>query len=128
LNGEGKELDVEVVFQGEKVKFRSNEAGHIVGTVTNEATFNRLVKEIPEAYIEYAGGDNVPEKRPEAAPEPKGKWVLTNGDTTVILDDMDDDARRAFALQAGIDAEALPAVLEGDTLATAIFNTLNTGA
>jgi hypothetical protein len=129
LNADGKEIDVPVVFDGEKVLFKSNAAGHIVGLVQNEATFKRLVKEIPEAYIEYAGGENIPEKKPETGPAaPLGEYVLTNGTESKVLDDMTDVQLRDFAAQVGIEQEALPAVLTGDTLKKAIFNTLNTGA
>lgn len=120
------EKDVEVVCQGERVKFRSNEAGHIVGTVTTEAAFKRLVGEIPEAYIEYQGGENIPERRIEAKPEvPDGDFVLTNGKESVVLDGMDDEQLRAFAQANAINE--LHESLTGDTLRRAIYNTLTTG-
>jgi hypothetical protein len=107
LNADGKEIDVPVVFDGEKVLFKSNAAGHIVD----------------------AGGENIPEKKPETGPAaPLGEYVLTNGTESKVLDDMTDVQLRDFAAQVGIEQEALPAVLTGDTLKKAIFNTLNTGA
>jgi hypothetical protein len=120
------EKDVEVVCCGERVKFRSNEAGHIVATVTTEAAFKRLVNEIPEAYIEYDGGENIPEKKIEAKPEePKGAFVLSNGEKFIVLDGMDDEALRAFAKTNALDD--FPEILTGDTLRRAIYNTLTTG-
>jgi hypothetical protein len=104
-NGRGElvEKDVEVVFDGEKVKFKSNDQGHIVGLVSNAATYNRLVNEIPEAYIPYAGGDNVPEKKVDTGPvKPDGAFVLESGDGEYfVLDDKTDDELRAFAADAG---------------------------
>lgn len=120
------EKDVEVVCHGEKIKFRSNEAGHIVGTVTSEPAYKRLVGEIPEAYIEYQGGENIPEARVEPAPEvPAGDFVLTNGKDSVVLDGMDDNELRAFALANGVDE--IHDSLSGDVLRRAIYNRLTTG-
>jgi hypothetical protein len=127
LDAEGKEKDVEVQCYGEKIKFRSNAKGHIVGTVTTRSALDRLVKEIPEAYIVYADGDNVPERTVEQFHKPVGEFVLTNGKDSVVLDGMNDADLREFAATAGIDAENLPDVLTGDTLKRAIFNTLKTG-
>lgn len=130
MDGTGKmvEKDVEVVCCGEKIKFRANDKGHIVGVVQGPDAFNRLVKEIPEAYIEYRDGDNIPEKAdPNKAPEePEGKYVLKNGGTgeTKILDDDSDEEVREFATSVGIEAEALPAALVGDDLKQAVVNLL----
>lgn len=129
FDANGKELPVVVNFGAEKVLFASNDAGHIVATVQNEDTFNRLTKEIPEAYIVYAGGENVPEKRLEPAPtKPEGKFVLTNGTDKMVLDDLDDIALREFAAGAGLEEEQLPGVLTGDTLKQAIYNLLTSGS
>lgn len=122
------EKAVEVVFDGEKVSFKSNEAGHVVGLVSKESVFRRLTREIPEAYIEYRGGDNVPEPV-KAAPVPQappGEFVLSNGSEFVVLDEMDDAEVRDFAAEAGIDGEQLPEVLEGDALKQAVVNLLKT--
>lgn len=123
-NVEGKELDVEVVAAGEKIKFRSNENGHIVGLVTTPAAFERLVKEIPEAYIEYTG--EMPERRAPLEPQrPQGQFVLVNGEQSLVLDEMSDEEVREFATgTAGLDAEQLPEVLTGETLKRAVHNLL----
>lgn len=119
----GKEVPVEVVAAGERIKFHSNDKGHIVATVTTPEAFARLVKEIPEAYIEYTG--ETPEKYIPPAPDrPVGNFVLTNGKESKVLDTMTDEELRAFALSAGVEAEALPEVLEGETLQRAIYNLL----
>lgn len=130
-DGTGKltEKDVEVVCHGEKVRFRSNEAGHIVGLVRTPAALNRLVKEIPEAYIVYQGGENVPEAKKDTGPvRPEGAFILesntTEGVKYAVLDEMDDDALRAFAKEAGIEDEQVPEVLKGDNLRRAIYNLL----
>lgn len=130
------EVPVEVVFMGEKVQFASNEAGHIVALVANEATYKRLVNEIPEAYIPYAAGDNVPVVRILPAEhqneqKPQGEFVLTatgvDGKPEYkVLDAMSDDEVRSFAKELHFEDEALPPVLVGDTLKRALFNLLQT--
>lgn len=118
---------VEVHIFGQKVKFLDNEAGHVVATVTDPEVFDHLTKTIPEAYVEYRDGDNVPERTSEVsakANKPAGKFVLTNGSETKVLDAMSDAELREFAKAAGIEDEALPNILSGDTLRGAIFNTL----
>lgn len=135
--GQMMEVPVEVVFMGEKVKFASNEAGHIVGMVASKATYDRLVNEIPEAYIPYAGGDNLPAAPVLAAEhkveqgKPAGQFVLestgANGKPEFkVLDDLSDEEVRAFATEIGIEDEQLPSVLEGETLKRALFNLLQT--
>lgn len=118
-----KEHPVEVAFGGEKVKFMSNEAGHIVGLVRTKALFDRLTKEIAEAYIPYKGGDNVPERKPEpvANQKPQGDFVLqnSNGDF-VVLDTMEEADLRKFVQDNG--AEPLPEGLDIDVLRRAVFN------
>lgn len=121
------EKAVEVIACGEKILFKSNDEGHVVATVKSSEAYDRLVKEIPEAYIEYQGGTNIPERKSDIPQRPVGAYVLTNDEETVVLDDMTDEELRQFAAKVGIEAEALPDVLKGDTLKLAIFNTLNTG-
>ena len=127
--GRKVERDVEVVCCGEKIKFRSNEEGHVVGLVRTPEALHRLVKEIPEAYIVYKGGANVPEKTVEAGPvRPVGAFVLESagqdGPIYVVLDTMEDAALREFAIDAGIEAEELPEALTGEDLRRAIYNLL----
>jgi hypothetical protein len=122
-----KEQPVEVQCASEKILFKSNEAGHIVGTVTTPAAFQRLTEEIPEAYIEYAGGENIPARKTDEPVAPVGEFILTNGTEVKVLDDLTDDELRAFAATAGLGNEQLPDVLTGDTLKKAIFNLLKTG-
>lgn len=124
------EKAVEVVFDGEKVVFKSNEAGHVVGLVNRASTFKRLTREIPEAYIEYAGGENVPAQikpiESDAPIKPDGEFVLFNGTEYVVLDDQSDEEVREFAAAAGIEDEALPEVLVGEALKQAVVNLLQT--
>lgn len=130
--GEMVEHAVVVEFGGEKVKFLANEDGHVVGTVASKAMFDRLVKGIPEAYIVYAGGNNLPTgpvpgtlAAKEAVRKPEGQFVLSNGDEFVVLDDMDDEDVRDFALDvAGLEPEQVPDVLQGESLKQAVFNLL----
>lgn len=128
--GLDEEKPVVVEFKGEKAVFQTNEQDHIVALVSSQALFDRLTKEIPEAYIPYDGGDNVPTERVLGAEHqgesvPDGKYVLRNGDEFVVLDDMSDDDVRVFAIDtAGIESDALPAALAGDTLKLAVFNQL----
>lgn len=131
---DGKEVEagVEVICAGERITFHSNEAGHVVAEVRTPEAYDRLTKEIPEAYIPYAGGDNVPDRmtaseEDEANRKIVGKWVLVNGDRSVTLDDMTDAEVREFAAEVGLEDEQLPDVLSGDTLKLAVFNLL-TGA
>jgi hypothetical protein len=127
-----EEKGVEVEFKGEKALFKSNDAGHVVAEIKTEALFKRLVDDIPEAYIAYQGGENLPTERVLASEhkqevKPKGAYVLQNGDEYVVLDTMDDEAVRDFATDtAGIEPEALPAVLTGEALKKAVFNQLKT--
>lgn len=124
-NADGKELPVEVVAAGEKIKFHSNAAGHIVATVLTQAAFERLVKEIPEAYIEYQDGENVPERaQPADDDKPEGKWVMSNGKEFVVLDTMSDAQVREFAEAADLDIHAS---LTGDALRQSVFNQCQTG-
>jgi hypothetical protein len=132
--GLDEERPVEVVFMGEKVKFMANPEGHIVGEVHTEATYNRLIKEIPEAYIPYRAGENVPEVRVLAdehkrEEKPDGQFVLTStgGDGVKqykVLDGMNDDELRAFAAECGLTEDQTPDVLEGEVLQRAIYNLL----
>lgn len=125
--GQSVERDVEVVCCGERVKFRANDMGHVVATVTTQEAYKRLVEEIPEAYIEYQGGENIPEKRVEPAPEvPLGDFVLTNGKQSVVLDHLEDEQLRDFARVNGF-ADQLHDSLTGDTLRRAIYNIATTG-
>lgn len=126
LDPENKERPVEVIAAGEKIKFHSNAAGHIVGTVLTQAAYERLVKEIPEAYIDYAEGQNVPAKRTAADDEarPEGKWVMSNGKDFVVLDTMSDAQVREFAEAADLDIHAS---LTGDALRQSVFNQCQTG-
>jgi hypothetical protein len=128
-NGVEVEQEVEVVFDGERVKFKSNAEGHVVGLVSKEPTFLRLTKEIPEAYIAYQGGENVPAAPPPAAPsKPAGVFVLQSGDGEFkVLDDLSDEELRAFATEAGVEDDALPKVLVADDLRRAIYNLLTAG-
>lgn len=131
-----EEKPVEVVFMGEKVLFRSNEAGHVVAEVKNPATYDRLTKEIPEAYIPYAGGENLPtapivnaEHRHEKKEKPEGVFVLESANAAgepiyKVLDGMSDDELRAFGKTVGLGEEDLPDVLSGETLMRAIYNRL----
>ncbi len=131
-----EEKAVEVVFMGEKVLFRSNEAGHVVAEVKNEATYKRLTQEIPEAYIPYAGGENLPaapivnaEHRHEQKARPEGVFVLESADAKgepiyKVLDGMSDDELRAFGKTVALTDEDLPDVLAGETLMRAIYNRL----
>lgn len=129
-NGVDVEKAVEVVACGEKIAFKSNEQGHIVGEVKTGEALHRLVKEIPEAYIVYAGGDNVPEKPAPGAGDivtkPEGAFVLESGDGAdkqyKVLDDLSDEALRAFAGEAGL--EDFPEAVKGEDLRRAIFNQL----
>jgi hypothetical protein len=135
-DGTGKltEQDVEVVCYGEKIKFRSNAEGHIVGLVRSEDALHRLVKEIPEAYIVYAGGDNVPEApvTDVGTARPDGDFVLEKNTTTgkefVKLDDMSDEELRDLADEAGLEDEQLPDALTGEALKRTIYNLLSTGS
>lgn len=132
------EQAVQVVFEGEKVEFKSNERGHIVGLVSKEATFKRLTREIPEAYIPYGGGDNVPapSARPLAAEHaneqrPDGEFVLESTDGEgkkqyKVLDGLGDAELREFGAECGLQPEQLPDVLTGETLARAIYQLLTT--
>lgn len=136
--GLSEEIPVEVVFSGEKVKFRSNDAGHIVGEVHSKETYDRLVKEIPEAYIPYTGGENIPAQRVLAdehknEEKPEGQFVLTSKDAAgkpvyKVLDDLSDDQVRAFGKECGLEADALPEVLTGETLQRALYNLLGGAA
>jgi hypothetical protein len=125
-NADGKELPVEVIAAGEKIKFHSNEAGHIVGTVLTQGAYERLTKEIPEAYIPYQDGENIPERRAPAEDDgkPAGKWVLSNGKAFVVLDTMSDAEVRDFAKAADLDIHAS---LDGDALRQSVFNMCQTG-
>lgn len=130
-NGQTTERHVEVVACGEKIKFKSNEEGHVIGLVRTAEALHRLVKEIPEAYIVYQNGDNVPEKTGTViAPgpqRPEGDFILESGEGDdkqyMVLDDLDDAALRTFAADAGL--EAFPEALVGDDLRRAIFNQLS---
>lgn len=117
------EVDVGPAHGGEKIKFMANDEGHVVGTVTTQAAFDRLTKGIPEAYIAYAGGDNVPDKGTNFAPQVTGKFVLTNGDKTLVLDDLNDENLKEFAKQN--DVEVHPDLV-GDDLRQAIYNRFQT--
>jgi hypothetical protein len=121
-----KEKAVEVVCCGHKAQFHSNDKGHVVAEVTSREAFDHLTRNIPEAYMEYTG--ETPEiKAPEQPAGPVGTFVLTNGSESYVLDDKADDELRAFAKQAGLEDEQLPAVLTGDTLRMAIYNLLGAG-
>lgn len=121
----GKEQPVEVSAHGETIKFTANAEGHVVATVKSEELFKHLTKNIPEAYIEYKDGKNVPERVKPGQEEPVvGKFVLRNGDQTLTLDDLDDAALKAFAES---NALQLHESLEGDDLRQAIFNRFQTG-
>lgn len=123
---------VEIPHEGKtlRAKFKSNEEGHVVATIDHEVLFKRLVEGIPEAYIPYQGGDNVPAipaagDGDKPAKRPDGAFVLQSSDGTfMVLDDMADADLRTFAKDADIEAEALPEALTGDTLRRAIFNLL----
>lgn len=121
-----KEKDVEVVACGEKIMFHSNDKGHVVAEVKTAEAFDRLVKGIPEAYMEYTG--ETPERKAPAEPQkPVGQFVLTNGKDTMVLDPLTDEEVRGFAKEAGLEDEQLPEILTGDTLKQAVFNLLSTG-
>lgn len=120
-----KEIAVEVEFGGHRTKFHSNEHGHVVGTVTDESVFKRLVKGIPEAYIEYDGGENLPARVKPGLEEPEvGKFVLVNGDNKMRLDDLNDEELQEFAKANGL---VVHESLSGDDLRQAIFNSFQTG-
>jgi hypothetical protein len=124
------EKAVEVVACGEKIKFKSNEEGHIVGLVMTKEALHRLVVEIPEAYIVYKNGDNVPEKPAPGSEDipkrPAGTFVLESGEGQdkeyLVLDTLDDTELRAFAKDTGL--EPFPDSVTGDNLRRAIFNML----
>lgn len=124
LNADKKEVEVVVQTQGETIKFHSNAAGHVVGLVHTQAAFDRLTKEIPEAYIEYKAGENIPERAVDAKPEPEGKFVLVNGANKIILDDLADEVLRDFAKSNGI--TDLHPDLCGEALQQAIYNVFQT--
>lgn len=126
------EGDVEVDVPGVgKAKFRSNDDGHIIGECPS-ALAAHLTSKIPEAYIVYDGGENVPVglipgtlAAKEAQAKPEGKFVLSNGEDFVVLDGMDDAEVREFALDvAKLEPDAVPDVLKGDSLKQAVFNLL----
>ena len=126
-----KEVPVEVVFNGEKVYFISNERGHIVGLVKTWETFNRLTKEIPEAYIPYAGGENIPERKSaddldRANQVVVGTYVLKDSESgdVLVLDVKDDAWLRAF-LESN-DVTDIHESLSGDTLRQAVVNRFKT--
>ena len=119
-----KEVPVPVEVDGEKALFRSNEEGHVVATVTSEAMYNRLVKGIPEAYVVYQDGKNIPERVKPGAAEPEvGKFVLLNGDNKMVLDDLNDEQLREFAKANDVQVHES---IEGDDLRQAIFNRFQT--
>lgn len=118
-----KEHPVKITAAGETVEFKSNDAGHIVGLVKTKALFDRLTKEIAEAYIPYKGGDNVPERKVEdvAPKKPQGDFVLENSSGQfVVLDTMEEAELRKFVQDNG--AEPLPEGLDIDVLRRAVFN------
>lgn len=122
---EGKEHEVIVACNGETIKFRTNASGHVVGKVTTKAAFDRLTKEIPEAYIEYKGGENVPTERvvAPADKEPDGQFILVNGANKLVLDDLSDDELREFAEKNALEVHP---DLTGEALMRAIFNQCQT--
>jgi len=121
---EGKEKPVEVVAQGEKVAFASNSKGHIVGLVTTKALYDHLIKNIPEGYIPYMDGENIPERGTFDEPaKTTGKYVLTNGKKQLILDDMSEDDLKEFAEANELNIHASVA---GDDLRQAIVNHFKT--
>jgi hypothetical protein len=126
------EEPVEVILFGERIRFQANEHGHIVAEVRTPDAYDRLVKEIPEAYIPYEGGQNVPDKLTADELDaknqvPQGKYVLTNGAKSVVLDKMPDAKVREFAKAAGLTDDQLPDVLTGETLQLAVYNLITGG-
>ncbi len=122
VTGLEKEHAVPVTFMGETVKFMSNDEGHVVGLVKTKALFDRLTKEIAEAYIPYKNGENVPERKVEepANKKPQGDFVLQNSDGQfVVLDTMEEADLRKFVRDNG--GEELPE-LELPVLRQAVFN------
>lgn len=118
---------------GEKIKFLSNDEGHVVGLVKTESALRQLLDEIPEAYILYEGGENVPElpapgSLDKVSKRPEGDFVLEQGEGDevqyTVLDPMSDEELRAFGASADIEAEAMPEALKGPTLRRAIYNLL----
>jgi hypothetical protein len=128
-NDKEVEVPVEVVCCGERIHFKSNDAGHIVAEVRTPEAYDRLTKEIPEAYIPYAGGENIPERKSaddqdRNAQVVTGKFVLVAGNESMVLDTLNDKQVREFAAENGLEEEQLPDVLTGDTLKQAVYNLL----
>lgn len=143
-----KEAFEEFVF-GLRVQFKPNTKGHVVATIPQERedVFKRFVDDIPEAYVEYEGDDNVVAQRlveeqamssttqagagVSKVPDPAKKFVIETSDDAgkplvVDLAAMDDAGLKSFVKTSGI--KGVPGNLKGDPLRAAIAKAVGQGA
>lgn len=93
---------------GQTIEFAPNAAGQVVADVADPACAQRLL-DIPEGYRAL--------EPIEAEPAPSGSFVLTNGDQSLDLATLDDEALRAFAKDNGVSVHPRA---KGDTIRKAI--------
>ena len=100
------------------IEFKPNERGDVIAEVESDEDSEKLLA-IPEAFRIY---QVVEAKEPKApAKEPKASFVVTDGDTTLDLSEMDDVALRAFADANGV---VLHHKNTGDTIRQKIVDAL----
>lgn len=98
---------------GQTIEFKPNAKGEVIAEVDDEAVAERLLS-IDEAYRELGAPSKPPSK-------PPSNFIVTNGDETVDLGGMDDEALRAFAAKAEI---TIHHAAKGDTIRNAIVKAL----
>lgn len=102
---------------GQTIEFQPNAAGQVVADVADTACTERLLA-IPEGYRALEAGEAAPAQ--PAAPTP-GAFVLTRGDETLDLAQLDDEALKAFAKDNAIEVHPRA---KADTIRKAIVAAL----
>lgn len=95
---------------GQTIEFAPNAAGEVVAEVTDQGCIDRLLA-ISEGYLALNARES----------EPAASFVLRNGDETMDLATLDDEAMRAFARDNGVSVHPRA---KGDTIRKAIVAAL----